>query len=313
LYNYGVLRVDSGEGVRQHNEKLLGPNTLGVEITRPDLAAQCGLGNIDPQHDISSPHSDSSAILESLTLLLPPKGATLVTIRPDADSFGAMAVLTARFENKAKLLNLKLIETIHLVDCVGPVTAQKVNPWIQEYASKSRIISQISKGGLQVAETKEQVLAIRDVLTGKMSSEQIARLLADRKFNNPEEFQLTTIVPDKVMLIETRGQYGFARQWGSARFPVTIICDYEYTMPGVATYLPHKRWSIVRASSAAINIEELKRRINESESAVRGMMMSALKDKCLTWGGPQGLVSSPQGRESALSNEDVIAVVRGLI
>lgn len=68
------------------NEALLGPMTLGIEVTVPALAARCGLRNIDPQHTGGDPQH--AAIEVCLEAPLPPDGATLVTIRPDLDSVG---------------------------------------------------------------------------------------------------------------------------------------------------------------------------------------------------------------------------------
>jgi hypothetical protein len=73
---------------------LLGPATLGIEVTQPALAAACGLGNIDPQH---RPGGDGRAAIEAaLDWPMPPPGTLLATIRPDLDSIGAMAVLAMR-------------------------------------------------------------------------------------------------------------------------------------------------------------------------------------------------------------------------
>jgi len=81
------------------NAALLGPLTLGVEVTEPALAAACGLGNLDPQHGENS--SGVAAITAALRWPIPPAGATLVTIRPDPDAFGAMAVLALRADGAA--------------------------------------------------------------------------------------------------------------------------------------------------------------------------------------------------------------------
>jgi hypothetical protein len=75
-----------------------GTLTLGIEVTVPALAERCGLGNVDPQHQ---PGGGSQAAIEAaLDWPLPPAGSTLATIRPDADAFGAMAVLGLRAEGR---------------------------------------------------------------------------------------------------------------------------------------------------------------------------------------------------------------------
>lgn len=70
--------------------------TLGIEVTDPGLAARCGLGNVDPQHQPGARPDAPAAIEACLDHPQPPAGSRLVTIRPDADAFGAMALLTLR-------------------------------------------------------------------------------------------------------------------------------------------------------------------------------------------------------------------------
>lgn len=91
-YRYGLL--DPRPGRDAANAGLLGPHTLGIEVTVPALAAACGLGNIDPQHGTAA--SDIAAIEACLVAPVPPANATLVTIRPDLDALGGMAVLSLR-------------------------------------------------------------------------------------------------------------------------------------------------------------------------------------------------------------------------
>ena len=71
-------------------------NALGIEVTDPSLAGMCGRGNIDPQHGPSSTPASPAAIEVCFDCSLPPKGTRLLTIRPDLDSVGGMAVLLLR-------------------------------------------------------------------------------------------------------------------------------------------------------------------------------------------------------------------------
>ena len=95
-YAYGLL--DPKAGAAGENLRLLGDATLGIEVTAPELARRCGLGNIDPQHGGGAGIGASgvAAIEACLTVTPPPAGATLVTVRPDLDAFGAMALLALR-------------------------------------------------------------------------------------------------------------------------------------------------------------------------------------------------------------------------
>lgn len=88
-----------GSGLRYRvavGADLTGDPTYGIEWTRPVEPGRMLLGNLDPQHDGGR---DSRAAIEAaLDAPLPPLGATLQTIRPDLDAYGAMAVLSARME-----------------------------------------------------------------------------------------------------------------------------------------------------------------------------------------------------------------------
>ena len=95
-YAYGLL--DPRAGASGENLSLLGAATLGIEVTVPELAHRCGLGNVDPQHGsgVGVGNAGAAAIEVCLTMAPPPAGATLVTVRPDLDAFGAMALLALR-------------------------------------------------------------------------------------------------------------------------------------------------------------------------------------------------------------------------
>lgn len=97
-YTYDLL-VPASHPRAFENETKLGQWTFGVEVTDPFLAQQCGLGNLDPQHTLSDT-SGLSAIEAAVHCDLPPWLANLVTIRPDSDAIGAMAVLTLRAEER---------------------------------------------------------------------------------------------------------------------------------------------------------------------------------------------------------------------
>ena len=93
-YRHGRLDAGIGPEASLANRILLGPLTLGIEVTVPLLARECGLGNLDPQH---RPDGGAVAAIEAAQdWPLPPAGSCLVTIRADADAYGAMAVLGLR-------------------------------------------------------------------------------------------------------------------------------------------------------------------------------------------------------------------------
>lgn len=78
-------------------------HTLGIEVTIPAVADACGLGNVDPQHGhsreafmaLDCATSAISCVGTCVDTVLPSEG-TLVTVRPDLDSIGAMALIVLR-------------------------------------------------------------------------------------------------------------------------------------------------------------------------------------------------------------------------
>lgn len=94
VYNYVLLEM--------HPEiacpaEVLGPETLGIEVTIPKLACGCGLGNVDPQHGPQG--SLAQAAIEACWAWpVPACRSSLVTLRADLDALGGMALLTLRAE-----------------------------------------------------------------------------------------------------------------------------------------------------------------------------------------------------------------------
>lgn len=110
MHNYSYQVLDP----RPNADNVIKHKTLGIEVTIPDLAKQCDLGNIDPQHSGTlagwKPLSNSdfrtddelnrrepkTAIEAAIAYPLPGPGTTLATVRPDLDSIGAMAIFYLR-------------------------------------------------------------------------------------------------------------------------------------------------------------------------------------------------------------------------
>lgn len=99
LYRPALLHpAERNAEQRAHNDRAMGPLTLGIEVTVPALAARCGLGNIDPQHGAgTAAATEARAAIEACAgWPLPPDGAVLATVRPDIDAVGGMALFALR-------------------------------------------------------------------------------------------------------------------------------------------------------------------------------------------------------------------------
>ena len=92
-------------------------SVLGIEVTIPALAGRCDMGNID-HHGEGDTSETPSAIEQALAAKLPADGTVLATVRCDADSVGAMAVLANRVAGR--YVDTDLVAAIGRFDRLGP-------------------------------------------------------------------------------------------------------------------------------------------------------------------------------------------------
>lgn len=301
-YRYELLSTDVSEAGDRRNDALLGESTLGVEVTSPALAARCGLGNIDPQH---SGGGGSSAIEQALTCPLPPEGALLVTIRPDKDSFGAMAVLMLRAEGLGARINKPLVSWIGAIDRMGFWKAKVACPELfqMNQEGKTNAIQAILNGCVPEAQSVEAKVAKigRIILEGGISKREIQDLAA-LKVACRKDFAAEMRGP--IAFIVAPGGYNEARNWGGQRYAIVLVFDPSY---GLVTGGTQKRWSLLLERTDSFDRRGFEERINCEEARARGLTIEQLKGDGYAWGGPPSIVSSPmgQGRDSVLP-EDVI-------
>lgn len=122
IFRYAFLKPVRAQGAEGWNAPILAEPCLGIEVTEPELARRCSLGNIDPQHLGGQP--DRAAIEAAVSAPVPPPGSWLVTIRPDADAFGAMAMLTLRAMQRR--LSSDALDRVHLI---GAADRFDCGPW----------------------------------------------------------------------------------------------------------------------------------------------------------------------------------------
>lgn len=121
-YTFAQLMPERVPNAGVHNAPLLGSISYGIEVTEPELARQCRLGNLDPQH--SGADSGQAAVEAALTCTLPPAGACLVTVRPDMDSVATMAIFSLRASGVP--LSSELVQRVRLV---GKADRFDYGPW----------------------------------------------------------------------------------------------------------------------------------------------------------------------------------------
>jgi hypothetical protein len=100
-------------------------SALGVEMTDAALADRCARGNLDPQHGPQAAVGALAAVEAALDFALPPRGTPLVTIRPDCDAVGAMAVLDWRARRRTVSRDMR-----RRISRIAQMDGFRRGPWI---------------------------------------------------------------------------------------------------------------------------------------------------------------------------------------
>lgn len=310
-YRFGMLRTDKTPEADRHNKEWLGANTLGVEVTRVQLAVQCGLGNIDPQHDQSN--EKSSAAEAALVWPLPPTGASIVTIRFDKDAIAAMAILALRAEGKEATVDKQLLNWIGALDRGTYDIARVKHPEMDGQFSKDvtdalNTIAKDTKGRWPSLIAK--VRAAAKILIGETSREEIARIASFRE-RLSGDFSEAVRMFGQVAYVQATGKYEAARNWANRLYPVAVIFDPERKTESGGV---QERWCIVRQEVPKLVFDRIgcEEAINEAEARKRGLTVGKLRADSLAWGGTKNLLVSPQGAGygTELSQEEILSLVQ---
>ncbi|MBX4189402.1 hypothetical protein KW785_02295 [Candidatus Parcubacteria bacterium] len=291
MYIFGVLQVDNSPEAAAHNDRWLGPMTMGVEVTKLPLAKRCGLGNNDPQH---SGTRTSSAMEQSLVDRLPPLGAKLVTIKLDKDSVVAMAIYDLRAKKLDAKINKVLVAWAGAVDRHGWREAQKRSPALATYFTGSKAVTALDAVATNhekwpTLDEKVRVSAL--IITGQLGENDIRNIAGHMPGKRTSDFEFDLHAGSMVGFIRAPGAYHQARGWANNRFPVAIVFDPEYEYLGERC----RRFTVVWQSEMA-GREEFEEMVNALEMKVRGMTYEELVSNLMSWGGNPAIVSSPEGK-----------------
>jgi hypothetical protein len=282
----------------EENNTVLARPCLGIEVTIPSLAAQCLLGNIDPQH---TEGRNVAACVEALTCPIPGVGATLVTVRADADSVTAMAVLEARSAG------LKVDK--EFVYTIGDADGAQEGPWRRDYTP-----AQDFRDASAVA------------MNFRSSMEDRVRMILE-KITYGVLLPTAPPIDTSEITVYDRGGYAVAIADGlagrgacSAGYrvaPVVIALNEFFSVGGCA---PYKKFTIARWNgSVPMRWSEMLSDLNLVESSSyptpevmdeAGEIAIPEGERPALWGGSTSIIGSPQGVDSTLSLSEVEAIVR---
>ena len=285
-YAYGLLDPHP----EASNPLLDGEFVLGVEVTVPELAERCSLGNLDPQH--SSPRgagggSARSAIEGALDAPLPPVGTVLVTIRPDLDSIGAMALLTLRRRGEPSA------ETIRRVREIGCADAGPRGEWPGRFrtdpSSDPALALLRSVVGDARLTLEERVATLRAWLETGLLPEARAEKTEDALRETPDDLGIYLSRTGSIAVVHTSraGATGLGYRYA----PVVIAENPRFKLAGGP---PHRKVTVAQYSPGWFDM---------------GAVLDELAALEPGWGGSETICGSPQGRGTELSLARVLAAV----
>ncbi len=280
---------------RETNESIVaaaggGESLMGIEVTIPALAAQCGLGNVD-HHGEGDTADTPSAVEQALTVDLPPAGATLATVRCDTDSVSAMAVIASRAKSMA--VDEAIVAAIGRFDRLGPADGRPADAVIA-------IGRQAANFRLPLS---ERVAWVQAVLAGEGDEAEIASIVAgrDNEFDAAREASTVTLHEEGriAMVVST---HRFATQIGYEAASV-LVCfnpempvDFRDRSKG-----SYRKFTICRYDShVPVDLVAAMAELNELDPTV---------SEGSRWGGRGDIGGSPQGISSGLTPEQVVEVV----
>ena len=273
----------------EQNEKVLNNSerVLGIEVTIPALASRCVLGNLD-HHGVGNTSETPSACEQALRWERNPGDPwpqAMVTVRADADSVTAMAVVWCRYNSLG--ISAQTVFEVGRFDRLGP-SAGKPSAEVTAIARKA------SDFKLPLS---ERVQWVADLLAGTDKSAEIAELVS------AHDAELEAARKASELTLHANGRIA------------VVVSTHRF-----ATTLGYESASVVVAMNPVMPVDPedaskgtyRKYTVCRYDSHVKCDLPAALKElQALEagWGGRGDIFGSPQGVSSTLTVEQVVEVV----
>lgn len=302
-YQYGLIDPRSTPEAKTANDKLFeNPNgILGIEVTIPQYAEKCNLGNIDPQH--TNNNADLAAIELAQTCDVPPDKATMVTIRADLDAFGSMVLLKYR-ANKGKLTPeiISRIEAIALKDKFSrgrwPGKSElpsKENPWpgSKNDSSQNTILSSVSAKIMDFkVPINERIKSMEEYLihgTEPLGYKEKIEAERAEMLNALEDGKIKIVADGNIAYVESSHRSG--TNLGYSQAPVVVAFNPTFKQGSNDTY---KKYTICQYDDSWVDLIAVKNELTKLEEG---------------WGGSSTIIGSPQGKNSEIPHKKIIEIV----
>jgi hypothetical protein len=300
LYRFALLHpAEQTPQQTAENDRVSGTTTLGVEVTKPELAARCGLGNIDPQH---SGGGDPRAAIEAcLDWPLPPIGSWLVTIRPDLDALGGMALLALRRAGapltealQARVAAVAQADTFANGPWPGPRKLPRdATECIAAVGSPTIATAAAAAADHNVPVADRVGILARWLETGEIPApysqavERRARILAAALADG--SLRVETVAGGRIAVVHSA--VDGADRIGYLVAPVLVMMNPAFRFRGGA---PHRKYTVCQYARGHVDLGAVARELAVREPG---------------WGGSQTIIGSPQDVSSFLPLASVVQAV----
>lgn len=318
--NYMFAQLDPRPVGADANEAIFAgapAGVFGIEVTIPALASRCVV-NLD-HHGVGDTAETPSACEQAMVCELPPEGATLATVRPDADSVTAMAVIHIRMDRLA--IDADIVSAVGRFDRLGPSAGKP-----------SAVVTAIARKACDFKLPLEaRVQWVSEILAGDSKETEVAELVSahDRELEAAREASEIKVVNTFQCLVCT--QVGtFIGGFGAIGLQcpicnsvdtkdllsiVTVVSTHRF-----ATTLGYEMAQVVIAQNPAMAVDFKdvskgtynKYTVCRYDSHVKCDLPAALLQlQALEpgWGGRGDIFGSPQGVSSVLTLDQVVEVV----
>lgn len=308
---------------------------LGIEVTIPQLAELCTLGNLD-HHNTSA--SDLCAIELAMDWTpLPIDGVTtLVTVRPDPDAIGAMAILSLRRRVVEEIGDRLEDRRLHERGILAPVYDDPTGPdgkAIRERVNKIAKDDKAARGpwpGPQPLEARWPALPAGSIILTTLNGDEAPEMAAlgamcsDHKATLEDRvwMMMTWLrqgtIPDTYISRAAAERQEMVQAIASGQIKATTFGGVAvvHSTHRAATEVGYRLAPVVLAVNRAFRFQggepHLKYTIcqyREGHVDLRAVL-AELQAREPGWGGTGSIIGSPQGISSMLSVEEILGDIR---
>ena len=300
VYSFGLLDPRPIPAAKEANEKVLANaknGVLGIEMTLPAYVDKCTLGNIDPQH--TDGDTTKAAVDVALHMPLPNKDVLMVTVRPDMDSFGSMALLNLRQKGLvASEEILARVKIISLSDAFarGKWTAKSLPNHIDIWAGvDNKELAAISAAVMDFKlPVNERIRLTEEWLeTGKEPMVYREKVNKDRidlvAMLEQGAIKYKTAFDDKLAVVTSSSIAGTSV--GDSLAPIAALTNPAFSFQGSTPIVKH---TVCQYEMGYVDLPAVLKDLNEIEPG---------------WGGSPTIIGSPQGVSSKITQEQLTEIV----